>query len=59
MIKMKLVLKTSEFAYVLAHKADFDKQIGKKVVDKRLYDNYYGLLTGLKSNAQVDDLFAF
>ena len=47
------------FAYVLAHKADFDKQIGKKVVDKRLYDNYYGLLTGLKSNAQVDDLFAF
>lgn len=29
------------------------------MVDKRLYDNYYGLLTGLKSNVQVDDLFAF
>ena len=47
------------FAYILAHKADFDKQIGKKVVDKRLYDNYYGLLTGLKSSALMDDLFAF
>ncbi|MCQ4872973.1 thioredoxin family protein [Butyricimonas paravirosa] len=46
------------FVYMLAHKTVFDEQIGKEIVDKRIYDNYFQKLTATKSNVSVSVLIA-
>lgn len=51
-------LEDERFAYLIAHKAEFDKQVGKEIVDKRIYDNYFKRLAAIKSNVPVAELVA-
>ena len=46
------------FAYLIAHKTDFDKQVGKEIVEKRIYDSYFQKLTTIKTNEAISGLTA-
>ena len=44
------------FAYIIDHKATFDKNVGKEVVDKKLYESYLSELSTLKVSSVKRDI---
>ena len=54
----EITIEDERFAYLIAHKAEFDKQVGKEIVDKRIYDSYFQRLAALKANVPVSELVA-
>lgn len=54
----EIAIEDERFAYMIAHKAEFDNQVGKAIVDKRMYDTYFQRLAALKVNVSVAELVA-
>lgn len=49
----EITFEDERFVYLIAHKTEFDKQVGKEIVDKRIYDSYFQRLAALKANVPV------
>lgn len=54
----EITFEDERFAYLIGHKAEFDKQVGKEIVDKRIYDSYFQSLAAIKANVSVSESVA-
>ncbi|HJA15682.1 MAG TPA: thioredoxin family protein [Candidatus Butyricimonas faecavium] len=52
----EIAIEDERFAYLITHKVEFDNQVGKAIVDKRIYDTYFQRLATLKANVPVAEL---